>query len=119
MSDTIQNKPKMNSRNLDHFIISLYQDPERKQLVIDDLSKRGFREAVLEYFVLNDHQKRELQTIDDHESEVIVTNAVLAALRRNGKIELIQEGHNPPNMKTEVGFEKEGEIYRVYVRFTC
>ena len=113
-------KGKLDSDSLEQFVAKLNEYPEQKELVMNDLLKKGFCATVSNYFALNDHQKRELQTVNERDNEIIVTDAVLAALRRNGKIELIQEGHNPPNMRMEIGFGRgsDGGI-SVHVRFTC
>jgi hypothetical protein len=120
--DTLRNEPgkkgKLDPESLELFVARLYAYPEEKERVMNDLQSKGFCTAVSEYFALNDHQEREVQTFSERDLDVIVTDAVLAALRRNGKIELIQEGHTPPNMSVEVGASRE-RGGSVYVKFTC
>jgi hypothetical protein len=115
-----EKKGKLDSESLKRFVARLYEYPEQKERVMNDLLKLGFCATVSEYFVLNAHQKRELQTVRDRDAEVVFTDGVLAALRRNGKIELIQEGHNPPNMRFFIGFERgdDGKV-RVVAGVSC
>ena len=116
------NKPekgKLSPTGLERFLTKLNDNKEQKELVMNDLSKKGFCATVSEYFDLNAHQKDELQTVSERDCEIIATNTVLAALRRNGKIELIQEGHNPPNLSMSVSFGRLGTGIGIRVRFTC
>ena len=113
-------KGKLDPDSLQRFVANLYEDPEQKERVIDDLLKKGFCATVSEYFALNAHQKRELETVRERDTEVVVTDALLAALRRHGRIELIQEGHNPPNMRMQIRFpDRVGGGIGVTVTFTC
>jgi hypothetical protein len=115
-----EKKDRLNPERLERFVARLNKYPEQKERVMNDLLKKGFCATVSEYFALNSHQKRELQTVSERDNEVIVTHGVLAALRRNGKIELTQEGHNPPNMRMEIGFTRGGDgSIGVHVKFTC
>ena len=115
-----EKKGKLDPASLERFVARLNEYPEQKERVMNDLLKKGFCATVSEYFALNDHQKRELQTVSERDNEVIVTDAVLAALRRSGRVELIQEGHTSPNMRMEIGFSRgdDGKI-GVHVKFTC
>ena len=113
-------KDKLDPDSLERFVARLNEYPEEKERVINGLLTKGFCATVSEHFALNGHQKRELQTLSERDSEAIVTGAVLAALRRNGKIELVKEGHNPPNMMFEVRFEHGGDgSTRVGVKVVC
>jgi hypothetical protein len=117
---TAEKKDRLTPDRLERFVARLNKYPQQKERVINDLLKQGFSATVSEYFALNAHQKRELQTVSDRDNEAIVIQGVLAALRRNGKIELAQEGHNPPNMRMEIGFTRGGDgSIGVHVRFTC
>ena len=119
-SNEPEKKGKLDPHSLEQFVANLHKYPEQKERAMNDLLKKGFVATVSEHFALNSHQERELQTVSERDSEVIVTDAVLAALRRNGKIELVQEGHDPPNMRLEIGFGRgaDGSI-EIHVRFTC
>jgi len=117
-----KNKPekgKLDPDSLERFVARLNEYPEQKESVMNSLMKMGFCATVSEYFTLNDHQRRELQTVSERDNEAIVTDTVLSALRRNSKIELVQEDHNPPNMRMQVGFGGGGGGIGIHVKFTC
>jgi hypothetical protein len=114
-----QEKGKLSPNSLGRFLMKLSDNQEQKELAMNDLSKKGFCATVSEYFDLNAHQKDELQTVSERDCEIIATNTVLAALRRNGKIELVQEGHNPPNLRMDVSFGRVGTGIGIRVKFTC
>jgi hypothetical protein len=112
-------KGKLSPTSLERFLTKLNNNQEQKELVMNELSKKGFCVTVSEYFDLNAHQKDELQTVSERDCEIIVTDGVLSALRRNGKIELIHEGHNPPNLRMDVSFGRVGTGIGIRVKFTC
>jgi len=115
-----EKKGKLDPDSLERFVARLYEYPEQKERVINDLLKKGFRATVSEYFDLNGHQERELQTVIERDTEAIATDIILAALRRNDKIELIQEGHTSPNMRFNVGFGIGGDgKVQVHVSVAC
>lgn len=84
------------------FVGSLYSNPALKAEVIAELQRIGFRGFAEKRFRLIPRQKKELDTIKDKDTENVFTSAVVAILQRQGPIELIHEGHTPPNLKMEI-----------------
>ena len=115
-----QKKAQLDPKSLERLLARVYAHPEQKERLMNDLIQKGFCTTVSEYFTLNDHQKLELATIRERDCEAIVTDGVLAALRRNGKIEVNHEGHNPPNMRFNIGFGvDDGGHVSVHVGISC
>jgi hypothetical protein len=86
------------------FVKEMHQDPKLKAEKIKELQSLGFRAFAEKHYDLITRQKKELDTIKDKDSEELVTNAIVTALRRNWPLGLIHEGHNPPNMMMELIF---------------
>jgi hypothetical protein len=111
---------KLDPETLERFVANLYKNPTLKEEVMHDLHSIGVCATTEKHFKLNSHQKRELQTIKERDIEGAFTNTILATLRRNGKIELVNENHRPPNMRWNVGVgvDDEGHV-RVTVSVSC
>lgn len=86
------------------FIKEMHEDPKVKAESIRELQKLGFRGFTDKHYDLITRQKRELDTIQDKESEDLVTKAIVTALKKNWPLELRHVGHNPPNLKIEIAF---------------
>ncbi|HEY5074040.1 MAG TPA: hypothetical protein VII34_05035 [Pyrinomonadaceae bacterium] len=111
---------KLDPETLKRFVANLYKNPKLKEEVMNDLHSMGACATTEKHFDLNRHQKRELQTIKDRDVEAAFTSTILATLRRNGKIELVNENHRPPNMRWEfgVGVDGQGRV-TVHVGVSC
>jgi len=96
--DSSTKRGKLHPVSFQKFVQEIYQDAELKAQVISELNCLGFSAFADKHFALISRQKKELDTIQDKDCEALFTDAVVAALHRNGSIELIHEGHNPPNM---------------------
>jgi hypothetical protein len=94
------------------FVDRLYSNPALKAEIIAELQGLGFCDFAEKHFKLIPRQKKELDTIRDKDSENVFTSAVVAILHRQGPIELIHEGHSPPNMMMEF-YCRSGECLRI------
>jgi hypothetical protein len=110
---------KLHPVSFQQFVKEIYKDPKLKANTIAELQSLGFRAFATKHFDLITRQKKELDTIKDADVEAVFTNGVVAALNRNGPIELIHEGHNPPNMRIEFYARGGGGGLEVGVRITC
>lgn len=109
---------KLHPASFKKFVEEIYQDRELKAQVIAELHKLGFRAFAAKHFNLITRQKKELDTIKDADCEAVFTNAVIAVLQRNGPLELVHEGHNPPNLRIEF-YGHLGNGVEVGVRVSC
>ncbi len=92
---------KLHPASFQKFVQEIYQDPKLKANVIAELQSLGFRAFANKHFDLITRQKKELDTIKDADVDAVFTNAIIAALHRNGPLELVHESHNPPNLRVE------------------
>jgi hypothetical protein len=109
----------LDNTNLQELLKNVYKDPKLKAEIINEIMKYGFRRSVEKRFSLNDHQVRELDTMNDRDQEDIITKIITSVLVRNGKIELVNENHNPPNMRINFYANKTDDGYEVGVRISC
>lgn len=107
--------PKMSPASVRQMVESTKKDPAQKSKVIGEISSLGFREFIKKYFELDARQIRELDTMNDRDAEHLVGQAVIGALRRDGPVEVIHEGHEKPNLRMEIGLGgKDGWGVKVY-----
>jgi hypothetical protein len=96
----------------------IQQNPDLVEEAIRELRNRGFRAVVEEVFELNDHHRIELDIAMTEDFEPICRDACIMALRRQGTIAFVHEGHHPPNMRAEVYCKYTGGV-ECGVRFDC
>ena len=117
----MENKPekrgKLNPESFQQFVKELYKDPKLKANTIAELQSLGFRAFTTKHFDLKKKQKQD--TIKDVDVEAVFTNGVVAALNRNGLLELVHEGHKPPNLKIEFYGRIGSGGVEVGVRISC
>lgn len=89
---------KLHPASLKKLVDRVYKNPKLKTKVIVELQRLGLCGFAEKNFKLIKRQKKELDTIRDKDCEIVFTNAVAAALNRNGPIELVHEGHTTPNL---------------------
>jgi hypothetical protein len=111
-------KGKLTPTSFQKLIKKVYKDPELKGHVISELRSLGVLKFAEKYFILNNHQKKELSNFGDRDTESVFTNSIISTLHRNGPIEYVHEGHVPPNMRVEFYGRYKGGI-EVGVRITC
>jgi|688.fasta_scaffold1631985_1 hypothetical protein len=111
--------PKLHPASFDKFVQSLQKDEKLKAKAIEEIHRYGFRAFIQQHFGLISRQKRELDTMKEPDVERVANDALITVLMRGGKIELIHEGHEPPNLAMEFyGTFKDGKI-EVGVRIKC
>jgi hypothetical protein len=97
------------------FVEEIHQNSNLKAKTIAELKSLGFRAFAEKHYDLITRQKQELDTIKDPDSEKLVTDIVVTALRKNWRLELKHEGHNPPNLMIEAHFGPGG----IGIKISC
>lgn len=94
---------------------ALVRSPEERAAALAELHRQGFRRFVQRRFNLTPHQVDELDLVKDRDLDDVITRALAAVIQRGGKIELVQEGHDPANLRVEI-YVRKGEVG---IRFEC
>jgi hypothetical protein len=111
-------KRKLTTCTLETLMEEVRADPALANEFADALAERGFRSVVEENFELSEHQRRELDEAMTEEFSAICRDACIMALRHDGNIIYVQEGHTPPNMRANVYCKYSGAV-ECGVRFEC
>jgi hypothetical protein len=95
------------------------EDRELLSNVIEELTNRGFRAVVESTFDLSPYQRQELEDTMTPELEAICRDACLMALKHDGKILYVEEGHSPSNLRVTAYCKGSRGGVECGVRFEC
>src|SRR5262249_5441834 len=105
----------LNPQVVDRLVQRTKSNEQFKAEVIAELFCIGAREFLEKTFHLDERQRAEVELLRDKGSEEIFGRALITALLHNGSIQLIHEGHSPPNLRIEIGLGgRDGYGVKVY-----
>ena len=119
MATKSKSKKLLNPVNIQLLLKNAYKIPKLKTAIINEIGGLGLAGFIQKQFRLTPHQKNELNTIKDRDVENVFNKSIIAALSRNGKIELINEGHNPANLSVNFYARWGSKGPEVGVTITC